>query len=222
MSLHLRALALAAAAALAAAPASAAVISGLFNTGTDANNVALAGGNGVVDPHYQIIASSSPGFVGQQAVTYFNGAYASNDADSRWVSLSGDGSPGNNVTTYRLVFDLTGLDAATAEITGAWGADNLAEIFLNGANTGLSRIGFSTLVGFSIDSGFVSGLNTLDFRVTDSGPPTAFRIDNLAGTADLARDPGAVPEPATWAMMLLGFLASGSAIRARRRGLAVA
>ena len=25
---------------------------GLFNTGTDTNNVALVGGNGVIDPHY--------------------------------------------------------------------------------------------------------------------------------------------------------------------------
>ena len=38
-------------------------------------------------------------------------------------------------------------------------------------------------------------------------------------TADLA---GAVPEPATWAMMVLGFGAVGGALRARRRGLALA
>jgi hypothetical protein len=31
---------------------------------------------------------------------------------------------------------------------------------------------------------------------------------------------GAVPEPATWAMMILGFGAAGSAIRSRRRALA--
>jgi hypothetical protein len=29
-----------------------------------------------------------------------------------------------------------------------------------------------------------------------------------------------VPEPATWAMMILGFGAAGSAIRSRRRALA--
>ena len=47
--------------ALIGASANAATIPGLFNTGTDANNVALAGGNGVIDPHYLIASSTSPG-----------------------------------------------------------------------------------------------------------------------------------------------------------------
>ena len=81
-------------AALAFATAApAATIQGLFNTGTDGNNVALAGGAGVVDTHYSILSSTSPGFAGQQAVT-FNCCYVADDADSRWVSLSGSGSAG--------------------------------------------------------------------------------------------------------------------------------
>jgi hypothetical protein len=223
MSRHLRALALAtaAAAALGVAPASAATIQGLFNTGTDANNVALVGGNGVVDPHYQIVSSTSPGFAGQQAVT-FQCCYFPDDADSRWISLGAGGSPGSNTTVYRLSFDLTGLNHTTATISGLWGADNLGTIILNGVSTGIQTSQFGFLTAFNIAGGFQAGINTLDFQVQDFGPPTALRVDALAGTAELARDPGAVPEPATWAMMLLGFLASGSAIRARRRGLAFA
>src|SRR5687767_3802871 len=93
--------ALAAAATLAASGVHAATITGLFNTGTDASNVALAGGNGVIDPHYQIISSTSAGFAGQQAVT-FQCCYAPEDADSRWISLGAGGSPGSNTTVYRL------------------------------------------------------------------------------------------------------------------------
>jgi hypothetical protein len=55
----------------------------------------------------------------------------------------------------------------------------------------------------------------LDFQVQDFGPPTALRVDNLQGTADLA-GVGGVPEPATWAMMLIGFGGLGAVLRRRR------
>jgi len=201
-----------------ASPASAATIPGLFNTGTDANNVALVGGNGVVDPHYSIFSSTSPGFAGHQAVT-FQCCYVANDANSRWVSLSADGSPGSNVTFYRLSFSLAGLDPTTAVITGSGGTDNAGRIFLNGVDTGINIDGFGSLVPFMLNSGFVAGTNILDFRVSDFGPPTAFRVDDLAGTANAA---GAVPEPATWAMLLAGFGAIAGAARVRRtKALAV-
>jgi PEP-CTERM motif len=197
-----------------ATAAQAAPILGLFNTGTNASNLALAGGDGVVDPHYVIQSSTSPGFAGSQAVTYFNGAYAPNDANSRWISLSANGSPGSNTTVYRTTFSLAGLDPTTAAITGLWGADNIGTIFLNGVSTGVTTSTFSSLTAFSITSGFVAGLNTLDFQVVDQGAPTALRVDDLVGTAREVS--GAVPEPASWAMMLLGFGAAGMAIRRQR------
>jgi hypothetical protein len=46
-------------------------------------------------------------------------------------------------------------------------------------------------------------------------------VGNLAGTntynVGLVAVPSAVPEPATWAMMLTGFLGLGMALRNRRR-----
>lgn len=199
--------------AAAATPASAATITGLFNTGTDANNAALVGGNGTVDPHYSILSSTSPGFAGQQAVT-FQCCYVADDADSRWISLSGNGSPGSNETFYRLSFSLAGLNPTTASISGRGGSDNAGRIFLNGVDTGIDINGFSALVPFSINSGFVSGTNFLDFRIQDFGAPTAFRIDDLRGTADAAN---AVPEPASWALMIGGFAVAGAAARRQRK-----
>ena len=201
-------------AVLLGASANAATITGLFNTGTDSNNVALVGGNGTVDPHYSIFSSTSPGFAGQQAVT-FQCCYAPDDGDSRWISLSASGSPGSNVTVYRLSFSLAGLNPATASISGSGGTDNAGRIFLNGADTGIDINGFSSLVPFTISSGFVAGTNVLDFRVSDFGAPTAFRIDNLAGTAAVV---SAIPEPAAWAMAITGLGLIGGV--ARRRPLA--
>jgi hypothetical protein len=195
--------------------ASAAVIPGLFNTGTDANGVALVGGNGVVDPNYRIFSSTSPGLAGNQAVT-FNFPYPiPEDANSRWISVSANGNPGSNTTAYRLSFDLSGFDPSTALINGSFAADNAASITLNGVATGISTtFGFTQFTNFSLNSGFVAGINTLDFVVVDASAPTALRVDNLAGTAEL-RVGGAVPEPATWAMMICGFGAVGASLRRR-------
>lgn len=206
-------------ATLGCATAHAAVIPGLFNTGVDDAGLALVGGHGVLDPHYVIVASTTPGLAGQHAVTFHHPAYVPNDADSRWISVSPTGGPGSNVTTYRLTFSLAGLDAATAQINGFLAVDNSLSIFLNGAATAAGAAGFGGLQAFSLNSGFVAGENTLDFRVTDQGEPTAFRVDGLTGTADVLPPPptGAVPEPATWAMMIIGFTGVGALMR-RRQG----
>ncbi len=198
-----------------ATSAHAAAIVGLFNTGTDAAGLAIVGGNGVADPHYVIQSSTSAGFAGQQAVT-FQCCYVANDANSRWISLNASGGPGGNTSVYRTTFSLAGLNPATAAISGSWGADNVGTIFLNGVNTGITITNvFSSLVGFSITSGFVAGINTLDFRVVDEGAPGALRVDDLVGTANVAVT-GAVPEPASWLMMILGFGIAGTAMRQRR------
>lgn len=198
-----------------ATSAHAAPILGLFNTGTDASGLALVGGDGVIDPHYSIVSSTSPGLAGQQAVTFFNPSYAANDANSRWVSLTRTGSPGSNTTRYRTTFSLAGLDPSTASISGTWGADNFGTIFLNGVGTLITNGTFSSLTAFNIAPGFfLPGLNTLEFEITDSGAPTAFRVDDLRGSANLLA--GAVPEPASWALMLVGFGLTGFALRSRR------
>lgn len=209
--MKLRALVLSAAAAgalLVSIPANAAPISGLFNTGVDDFGAALVGGNGTADPHYGVLSSTIPGVsTGVDAVTYFQSFYAAEDADSRWISHSATGRPGGGTTTFRLTFDLTGFDPLTAALSGLWGVDNIATIFLNGVSTGISSAGFTSLASFSISSGFVDGLNTLDFAVTDFGAPLAFRVDNLAGTAELADDPTTpVPEPGTLALVGVGLL----------------
>jgi hypothetical protein len=201
-----------------AAPLQAASIVGLFNTGTDASGTALVGGNGVTDPNYTIVDSSDASLIGKPAVTYNFPYPIAEDGNSRWVSTDASGlAPAS--TTFRLAFDLTGYDAATAEITGNLAADNAATIKLNGVDTGFTAFGFSAFSSFSLTSGFVGGVNTLDFVVLNAGGPGAFRVDDLVGTADLGvvpEPPGVVPEPGTWALLILGFGLVGGALRGRR------
>lgn len=208
---YLRLLAAGAALALAM-PAQSALILGLFNTGTDATNTALPGGNGVTDPHYTVVETGLP------AVTFYQSPYVANDADSRWISWSPTGGPGRATTTYRTTFSLAGFDPATVTISGLWAVDNFGRILLNGAETGQSlpnaALSFTQLNGFSINSGFVSGLNTLDFVVQELGSGTGLRVDNLTGRATALDD--AIPEPATWALMIAGFGLAGIALRSRR------
>ena len=73
----------------------------------------------------------------------------------------------------------------------------------------------------NITSGFLTGANTLSFIINDTGAgisggltngpagPTAY---NFAGSVSFSQ---AVPEPATWALMLLGFGVIGFAMRKR-------
>ncbi|MEH2530069.1 hypothetical protein V1277_003556 [Bradyrhizobium sp. AZCC 1588] len=188
---------------------SAATITGLFNTGVDGSGNALDN-DGLADFNYFITASNNGAPINTPAVTYTNPAYVPNDANSRWISTGPSGAPGNGTVDFTLTFDLTGLNAATAQISGSWGADNFGTIFLNGVNTGITTgtFGFlSFLSPFAINSWFVSGTNTLTFQILDLDLPLAFRVDNISGTADVLT--AAVPEPSTWAMMLLGFAGVG-------------
>jgi hypothetical protein len=73
-------------------------------------------------------------------------------------------------------------------------------------STGQISAGFSTLVPFSITSGFQIGLNTIEFLVQNAGGPTGLRVDKIRGDYSL------IPEPAT-----LGLAAAGLGVIATMR-----
>lgn len=181
------------------AGAHAAPILGLFGTGLDAAGNPQAGAG--VDAHYFLQPTGGPVIVR----TGLPGTYAPNSASSQWVWAQADGLPALTTLTFRTTFDLTGLDATTALINGLWGADNTGiDILLNGSSTGVALPGspisnFSSLHAFSISSGFVAGLNTLEFVIQDVGSVGAFRAE-LSGTAN------ELPEPASLALAGLGLL----------------
>lgn len=177
-------------------------------------------GGGSLDPHWSIVAG--PGITNPMPAVVLNnqlaGIYAQS-LDSRWIWTNASGVAGiGSPFTFRLTFDLTGFDSATATISGSWGVDNDGSILLNGSTPvgsgaltldgGVVLDNFESFHSFQITGGFVSGINTLDFLATDLGQVGGLNVNSLVGTVS------AVPEPSTLAMVLIGAVAV--AVFARR------
>jgi hypothetical protein len=181
----------------------------VFSTGVDDTGTPLPAGS--VDPHYVI--TSSPAGPSPALVTdpYFMWGSLPTDS-SAWINDSGtDASTAAGNYAYTLTFSLLGFDPAMVSITGNWGSDNVSTIFLNGIHTGFTQSdpGFFEFAPFALNSGFVSGLNTLTFLVTndpsDDINPTGLLVQIQSAT---------VPEPGSFA--LLGLF--GAALLWRKRG----
>ena len=93
----------------------------------------------------------------------------------------------------------------------------LSNYIYNGFNQGGS-------IKFKVPVGLAAGSNTFSFAYTSPGPSNGggqplsdegFNIERVALIS------GAVPEPATWAMMILGFGLVGGAMRSRGRRVSV-
>ena len=103
--------------------------------------------------------------------------------------------------TYNISFWLRA-DGRTPNLFSAdWDGSSLTSI-ANTAGFAYTEFNFSRLA--------TSGSTVLSFGFQHD--PAFFRLDNVSVTAATA----AVPEPSTWAMMLLGFLAVGAAMRSSR------
>lgn len=130
---------------------------------------------------------------------------------------------------FRQTFDLTGYDATTADLKFQWAADDSGQGFaargtwtpkyrlngnslINGTWAGGDTYNFGPTV--DVSSGFVSGLNTIDFYVEGNGVTDGFALKTMGFTAQIA----AVPEPETYAMLLAGLGLLG--FMARRREVA--
>lgn len=173
----------------------------VYNTGQNASHVVLAGGS--VDPHY---TSSGTVFV----LSSPNGAWLANNSTSEWVGPdTGDGSSltgGVYSLVYRTTVDLTGFNPATAVLQGRWSTDNSGtNISVNGTPTGNTAGTFNSWFTFTLNSGFVAGVNNIDFAWSNAGGPGGVRVEFTSATADLATS--GVPEPASVLLTLTGAAA---------------
>ena len=91
---------------------------------------------------------------------------------------------------------------------------NFTSVKLNGTSFNLTPNG-DFEAGWLINLPVLAGVQTLEVKGTSDG--------NGAYGGNLSFAPSAaVPEPATWAMMIIGFTGAGVAIRRRRRDSSVA
>ncbi len=150
-----------------------------------------------------------------------------------WIANNATGTNGPMETwtffVFRQTFDLTGYDATTADLQFQWAADDSGEGFasrgtwtpkfsLNGGSliNGTWATGATYSLGptVAVTSGFVSGLNTIDFFVEGNGVTDGFALQTAAFTA-VAVTP--IPEPEIYAMMGLGLGLLGWVGRRRKQ-----
>ena len=184
---------------LATIPAHADTIS-FYNTGVADDGSVLAAG--AADSHYTLISSADPDGTTALASTA-HPFWQQNTGTASWISPGSSGTqdwdPGDYV--YETLLDLTGYDPTTASLAGMIAADN--EIYLNGSASPLySGVGFGSLSSFLINTGFVSGINKIDFVVHNDDGPSGLIVDDAVATAN-----SETPEPAS-----LLLLASGAAL----------
>lgn len=119
---------------------------------------------------------------------------------------------------FRQNFDLTGYDPATADLRFSWASDDvplevgwMPALSLNGGAPQMAGTSGAYQLGgiVQLNSGFVSGINTLDFYVQGNGTTDGFALLTQSFTA------AAVPEPATLLLMTCGI--GGLMLQVRRR-----
>ncbi len=195
-------------------------ITGLYNTGVDASGDVLSHND--VDTHYTV---TPPDDEGTTYAWTSDGDFPVGDPwlddndTSAWITPyepvegSGDSHPVGEYT-YTTTFDLTGMNPASASISGQWSSDNDGfQILINDTDVNdlvsdsydrTPTQAFTEWYDFTISDGFEAGENTLQFVVNNesggSGNPTGLRVEYLSSAVS------AVPEPASCALLGLGLL----------------
>ncbi len=180
----------------------------LYNTGVNGGGGLL--GDAAVDSHYSVIAAPGPyttAYTGNGVG--LPGGWMAEGPASRWIgvtSFMGEWRP-TGTYTFRTSFDLTGLNPSSASISLSIASDNNCDVFLNGVHTGITTpfAGFSSFSAYSINSGFLPGINTLDFSVYELGStPSGLRVQ-LTGTANVVPEPTSVTLIGLCGMMLFAL-----------------
>jgi len=187
-----------------------------------------------LDSHYKIIAD----YITGTSLLATTDAFASDilpdnyvtaPANSQWISAHPILLPVDvGWYVFRTTFDLSGFDLSTVRIDGQTSQDNqtrgpgllINEIdtgyvigIANGPGQSLTDDNHVRLSPFSISSGFRNGLNTLDWRVFNTGDAMALLV-KVEGTGTLVN---AVPEPSSFTILALLSALGVNQIRRRRK-----
>lgn len=173
-----------------AAAGSAHAVPTLYNTGVNGGGAVLPAGS--IEQHY-LLTQVPAGSPATAIVTTKWTTWVEPGANASWIGPTAS-TVADLMGLYIYSVAVTGADRQT-EVSGRWATDNSGEIWLNGAHTGVNRVsnGFWDLVPFAV-TGFTTGTNTLEFRVTNDwgvgNNPTGLLVTDLSSTVIPA--PGAV------------------------------
>lgn len=186
---------------------------GLYNTGVSASGSTLS--NKSLDTHYTVsyngVTNSAISFNSAQGYPF--PYWLGDNSTSSWISPTSDTRGGGGDYVYKTSFDLTGIDLSSAKIVGRYANDDpLTGMSINGNTLAVNGGSMGAWTDFTINSGFVSGVNTLEFTVFNSFGPTGLRVEYTGNNFTAA-----VPEPEVLALALSGLAIVGMTAR-RRRG----
>ena len=144
----------------------------VFNTGKGLQE-------GEPDPHWQIVrVGNDPKFKPRQAIvaTVPEGCWGPNESTrSQWISTEGKLPLAfGGIYTFRTTFDLAGRSPKTAILRGWFLADDFIQSMrINGRDVSLKEtscggVPYSLYRRFTIDQGFVEGVNILEIEVNNS------------------------------------------------------
>ncbi|MHA6718373.1 PEPxxWA-CTERM sorting domain-containing protein [Sphingomonas sp. RS6] len=158
------------------------------------------------------------------------GAFFSNELgaaiESITLSYFGEQWRRGTASLDTLVFEYS-TDASTLS-NGSWSAFSALDFasIVNGTGSGSSSSAIDgnaaanrTAISATIANLMIADGGTFAIRWTDydvGGSDHGLAIDDLTLTAALTPPAGAVPEPATWAMLIGGFGLAGASVRRRR------
>jgi hypothetical protein len=207
--------AVAAAAIAAASPAFAGPPGGVSGGVVDActalyvtNAVACQGyygGNLFNDP----VGANTPDDIKAALFALLNGTAATNDT-----------SPTNNTSDYHPPYNIDYSKVLNIITSSSGNVDGSAFNYVFTGPSFSNYVIFGAHFGNQPDAGTENNISAFWLVNVGPNPTNTITITNGKGVSNAAIygfGPAAVPEPATWAMMLLGFGAIGVSMRRRRR-----
>ncbi len=158
-------------------------------TGVDDSEVSLP--DGTPDGHYTILAADPLAIYGPAPAGYAGAtttltpgapppAWLADNGSSRGIAAAASDAQGDapaGVYVYRTTFDVTNLDPTQLTLTSTWttGGEGI-DVRLNNVSLGTTTTN-NTAANFAVNTGFLSGTNTLDFVV---------QSDAAAGSNDVS------------------------------------
>lgn len=197
------------AATLISSPASAAISIG--NTGIDTNwKVGFLGDTTTAPTNAQ--ASSSATLKNAVVVTTAVSNWIASDSVSKWVSSTSSAQSNPGYYAYSNTFTADAADILSFNYAVD---DKIERVLLNGVEIAGAFSGSYRSFSSARVSGFQAGSNTLTFLISNNIPGQNANV-NPSGFRFSASALGAVPEPATWLTMILGFGVIGAMMRRRK------